>query len=156
MQHLSQGIQKNVALTFTQRLSKGQKRKAGLTLALTAEERTRSRHKFQTLEGQTVFLQLPRGTVLHDGDLLQSDSDTVLRIIAKSEPVLTVQAATLLDLLRGAYHLGNRHVPLEITPTCLRLSPDSVLRNMLEQLGLDVSEETHPFQPEAGAYGHHH
>lgn len=148
-----------MALTFTQRLPRAQEQEADLTLALTAEERTRSRHKFQTSEGQTVFLQLARGTVLYDGDLLQSDNNTVLRIVAKSEPVLTVQAATPLDLLRGAYHLGNRHVPLEITPTCLRLAPDSVLQNMLEQLGLEVREEQHPFQPEAGAYGqqgHHH
>lgn len=148
-----------MALTFTQRLSSHSRQDADLTLALTAEERTRSRHKFQTSDGQTVFLQLPRGTVLHDGDLLQSESNTVLRIVAKPEPVLTVQADNPLELLRGAYHLGNRHVPLEITSTCLRLSPDSVLRKMLEQLGLDVTEEMHPFQPEAGAYGrhsHHH
>lgn len=144
---------KNVAPTFTQRLSHNQGQDADLTLALTAEERMRSRHRFKTLEGQTVFLQLPRGTILHDGDLLQSDSDIVLRVIAKSEPVLIVKAANPLDLLRGAYHLGNRHVPLEITPTCLRLAPDFVLSNMLEKLGLQVTEETHPFQPEAGAYG---
>lgn len=143
-----------MVLTFTQRLPKGQEQDADLTLALTAEERTRSRHKFQTSDGQTVFLQLARGTVLHDGDRLQSESDTVLRIVAKPEPVLTVQAATSLELLRSAYHLGNRHVPLEITPTCLRLSPDSVLRKMLEQLGLNVTEDIHPFEPEAGAYGH--
>lgn len=142
-----------MSLVFIRRLFKTEKREADLMLALTAEERMRSRHKFQTSEGQTVFLQLDRGTVLYDGDLLQSDSDTVLRIVAKPEPVLTVQAATSLDLLRSAYHLGNRHVPLEITPTCLRLAPDSVLRNMLEQLGMDVAEEMHPFQPEAGAYG---
>jgi len=146
----------NVALTFTQRLSSSLGQHPDLILALTAEERMRSRHKFQTLEGQIVFLQLPRGTVLHDGDLLYSQSNTVLRIIAKPEPVLTVQAAMPLDLLRSAYHLGNRHVPLEITSNCLRLSPDPVLRQMLEQLGLTVVEETHPFQPEAGAYSHHH
>lgn len=145
-----------MALTFTQRLSSPSGQHPDLTLALTAEERMRSRHKFQTLEGQTVFLQLPRGTVLQDGDLLQSESHTSLRIVAKPESVLTVQAAMPLDLLRGAYHLGNRHVPLEITSTYLRLLPDPVLYQMLEQLGLTVVEETRPFQPEAGAYGHHH
>ncbi|WP_299414568.1 urease accessory protein UreE [Acaryochloris sp. IP29b_bin.148] len=144
-----------MSLVFIRKLSAAEQCKADLTLALTAEERTRSRHKFQTAEGQTVFLQLSRGTILYNGDLLKSESDTVLRIIARSEPVLTVQAATSLDLLRGAYHLGNRHVPLEITPTCLRLTPDPVLQKMLEQLGLDVTEDMHPFQPEAGAYGHH-
>ncbi len=148
-----------MALIFTQRLSHNPSQEADLTLALTSDERTRSRHKFQTPDGQTLFLQLSRGTVLHDGDLLLSPSDTgdtVLRIVAKPEAVLTVLASKPLDLLRGAYHLGNRHVPLEITPTCLRLAPDSVLHQMLEQLGLEVTEEIHPFQPESGAYGHQH
>jgi urease accessory protein len=93
--------------------------------------------------------------VLRDGDLLHSESDRLVRIIAKPEPVLTVTAQTPVDLLRASYHLGNRHVPLEITHTYLRLSPDPVLRSMLEQLGLNVVEAVLPFQPEVGAYGNH-
>jgi urease accessory protein len=58
--------------------------------------------------------------------------------------------------LKAAYHLGNRHVAVEITPTYLRLSPDPVLQTMLEQLGVEIKEEISPFQPEAGAYGHNH
>jgi urease accessory protein len=143
-------------LTFTQRKPPNADAKITFTLALTAEERTRSRHRFEQ-NGQVVFLRLPRGTVLRDGDILQDEiNGSVVRVIAKPEPVLTITAQTPLDLLRAAYHLGNRHVPVEITATHLRLSPDSVLHAMLEQLGLQVKEEIVPFQPETGAYGHHH
>lgn len=124
-----------------------------MVLPLTAAERTRSRHRFLTVEGAQVDLRLPRGTVLKDGDLLQSEPEqTLVRIVAKPEPVLTVTAATPFELLRAAYHLGNRHVALEIAPTFLRLTPDDVLRGMVEQLGLQVEESILPFQPETGAY----
>ena len=146
-------------LNLTQRLSSPAP--AQLTLSLTAEERSRSRHRFETESGQGVYLRLPRGTVLRQGDLLQSeDGATVVQIAAKPEPVMVVSAQTPLQLLRAAYHLGNRHVPLEVTADYLRLSPDSVLKAMLEQMGLQVSEAILPFEPETGAYsepnsGHH-
>ncbi|RUR77424.1 urease accessory protein UreE [Chlorogloeopsis fritschii PCC 9212] len=144
-------------LTLTQRKPPNPDAAVTLTLALTAEERTRSRHRFETEDGQVLFLHLPRGTVLQDGDILQDEaSSSVVRITAKPEQVLTVTAQTTLLLLRAAYHLGNRHVPIEITANYLRLSADPVLRTMLEQLGLQVNEEILPFQPESGAYGHHH
>ncbi len=126
-----------------------------LTLPLTAEERTRSRHHFETADGQLIYLQLPRGTLLRNGDLLQADGGAIVRVIAKPEPVLTVTAPTPLDLLQAAYHLGNRHVSLEIDPTYLRLSPDPVLRDLLIHRGLHITEEIQPFQPESGAYGAH-
>ncbi len=126
-------------------------------LALTAEERTRSRYRLKSPEGQEFGLHLPRGTILHEGDLLTSDtSEPIVRIVARSEPVMTVTAKHSLDLLRAAYHLGNRHVPLEISLDYLRLSPDPVLHSMLIQLGVEVSEEIGPFYPESGAYGHNH
>ena len=126
-----------------------------LTLPLTAEERTRSRHHFQAEAGLSLYLQLPRGTVLHHSDLLTTeDGKTIVQVIAKPEPVMTATAHTSLDLMRAAYHLGNRHVPLEVAIDYLRLSPDSVLRAMLEQLGLHVTEAILPFRPEMGAYGH--
>jgi urease accessory protein len=104
-----------------------------------------------------VCLRLPRGTVLQDGDILQDETNSIsIKIIAKPEPVLTVTAQNHLDLIKAAYHLGNRHVQLEITPNYLRLSPDSVLHQMLEKLGLQVTEDILPFQPETGAYGQHH
>ncbi|AFY90359.1 MAG: Urease accessory protein UreE [Chroococcidiopsis cubana SAG 39.79] len=143
-------------LTITDRLPAINSAVNAFTLVLTAEERTKSRHRFETEEGETVFLRLPRGTVLRDGDMLRSDNGEYLILVkAKSELVLTVTAATSLDLLRAAYHLGNRHVPLEIGTNYLRLSPDPVLQAMLEHLGVIVIEENAPFQPEVGAYGHH-
>jgi urease accessory protein len=143
-------------LTCTQRQAPNPDAAVTLTLALTAEERTRSRHRFE-IDGQAVFLRLPRGTVLHDGDILEDETNSnLVRIAAKPEPVLTALAETPLLLLRAAYHLGNRHVPCEITASYLRFLPDSVLRSMLEQLGLKIKEEILPFQPETGAYGHTH
>lgn len=143
-------------LVFTQRLQPNQNAVVNFTLALTASERTRSRHRFDQ-DGRTVFLRLPRGTVLRDGDLLQAESDSVLvRVVAKPELVLTVTAPSSQGLIRAAYHLGNRHVPVEITATYLRLSPDPVLQTMLQQLGMEVQQALLPFQPEIGAYGHNH
>jgi len=144
-------------LNFTQCLPADFSQSTDFSLALTAEERTRSHHYFETTEKQGIYLRLPRGTVLRHGDLLRSeDGQTLIRILAKPEPVLTVTTPIPLDLLRAAYHLGNRHVSLEVTETYLRFSPDPVLKAMLEQMGLHVVEETVPFQPEAGAYGHNH
>lgn len=141
-----------VSLYLTDRLSTPS-RSVDLTLSLTAEQRTRSRHYFETAEGQGIHLNLARGTVLRHGDVLRSqDGQTLVQIVAKPEPVMTVLASTPLDLLRAAYHLGNRHVPLEVTATYLRLSPDLVLRSMLEQLGVQITEDVLPFEPEAGAY----
>lgn len=143
-------------LNLTDRLPANSGAAVDFTLSLTAEERSRSRHYFETQAGQGLHLRLPRGTVLHHGDLLRSETaDCLVRVIAKPEPVMTVTAQRSLDLLRAAYHLGNRHVPLEVAETHLRLSPDPVLKTMLEQLGLQIIEEIVSFQPETGAYGHH-
>lgn len=142
-------------MLITQRLRADPNAKVSFTLALTAEERTRSRHRFET-EGQAVVLRLPRGTVLWDGDLLQAETDgSLVRITAKPELVLNVTAPSPQLLMRAAYHLGNRHVPVEIAATYLRLSFDSVLQTMLLQLGMEVQKAVLPFQPELGAYGNH-
>lgn len=142
---------------LTKRLPADAHCQADHRLSLTADDRTRARHRFQTEDGQDVFLELPRGTVLHHGDLLQTQvGDRTVLVVAQPEPVLTVTASTHLALLRAAYHLGNRHVPLEVTATYLRLSPDPVLQAMLEQMGLTIVSEVQPFQPEVGAYGSSH
>jgi len=144
-------------LTFTQRLAPETLQEDCLILSLTAEERTRSRRQFATEDGQVVYLYLARGTVLRNGDLLESEpGGQWLRVLAKPEPVLTVRADTDLELLQAAYHLGNRHVPLEITREFLRLAPDPVLQDLLEKRGLHIVAEVQPFQPEMGAYGHSH
>ena len=145
----------------TQRLSIEAKklvnRKSLLTLALVAEDRTRSRHRFMTIEGEEINLQLQRGTVLREGDILADErSQAIAYVVAKPEPVVTVTAKNALDFLRAAYHLGNRHIALEVTESYLRLTPDSVLEDMVLQMGLTITKETQPFQPESGAYHHHH
>ncbi|MBD0267128.1 MAG: urease accessory protein UreE [Cyanobacteria bacterium Co-bin8] len=126
------------------------------TLSLTAAERVRSRHHFTADDGQPIYLRLPRGTVLQDQDLLAAEDGSLIRVLAKPEPVLTVTADNPLQLLRAAYHLGNRHIALEVAPEYLRLEPDPVLEDMLHQLGLEVKAEFAPFVPEAGAYSHSH
>jgi urease accessory protein len=131
-------------------------------LSLTAEERSRSRHPYLTDGGREVYLQLKRGTNLRHGDRLQANDDNldlIVEILAKPEQVMVVTALQSLDLLQAAYHLGNRHVPLEITDDRLYLLPDPVLQDMLCQRGLKVTMADRPFQPQAGAYEatpHHH
>jgi urease accessory protein len=143
-------------LTLTERLPPAATANAQHTLTLTAEERTRSRHRFSATDGTAVQLLLPRGTVLRDGDLLRAAEGAVLvRVAARPEPVLTVRAPDARALARAAYHLGNRHVALELGRDYLRLSPDPVLVDMLRGLGLTLTEETAAFHPEAGAYGAH-
>jgi urease accessory protein len=144
-------------LTFTKHLPANPDAIVSFTLPMTADDRTRSRHRFETETGEKLHLSLPRGTVLRDQDLLQSEDGSCLVLVsAKPERVLTARASTALLLMRAAYHLGNRHVALEIADNYLRLSPDSVLQGMLEKMGLEVIEEIVPFQPEMGAYGHSH
>lgn len=149
-----------VTPVFTQRLNPPPDIAPHYTISLTADERTRSRLHVRTDEGQAVYLQLPRGMTLRDGDWLKSDTGDLAQIHAKPEPVMTVTAQFPLALLQAAYHLGNRHVPLEITSCFLRLSPDPVLRDLLLHRGLQIAEDIAPFQPEVGAYGdahsHHH
>jgi urease accessory protein len=127
-----------------------------LTLALSAEERCRSRHRWPTEAGVDVLLRLPRGTVLQTGDLLGTDPSqspvTWVRVMAKPEPVLTAYPHQPQDLVRAAYHLGNRHIPLEIGSDYLRLSPDPVLAELLLHLGFQVTPEVTAFFPEGGAY----
>lgn len=143
-------------LTLTHCLPANPEHPVSLQLPLTAEERTRSRSRLHTEAGE-ICLNLPRGTVLQAGDLLHDPKhDRWVRILAKPEPVLTITAELPVALLQAAYHLGNRHVTLEITPTYLRLAPDPVLKAMLAQLQLQIQEEIAPFQPEQGAYHHPH
>jgi len=142
-------------LIFTQRCER--RLEAKDTLSLDAEARSRPRQHLTLDSGEPCYLRLPRGTILQEGDCLRSEEGTsIIRIIAKPESVLTVKATQTEDLLKAAYHLGNRHVPLEITVDYLRLSPDPVLEKMLEQMGLTVMVEVTPFFPELGAYHQGH
>jgi urease accessory protein len=146
-----------IVITLTQRQMFDPAQAVQGVVVLSAEERLRSRYRCQTQDGTELLLSLPRGTVLHEGDLLTTETvDWWVRVLAKAEPVLKVEAKSPLDLLRVTYHLGNRHVPLEVTAKALKLSPDPVLREMLEHLGATVTESIEPFYPEMGAYHHAH
>ncbi|VXD22576.1 Urease accessory protein UreE [Planktothrix serta PCC 8927] len=144
-------------IIFTQSCPANENQFVKVYLALTAEQRTKTRQYIETIEGETYYIRLPRGIVLNAGDLLTSDTqDFWAKVIAKPEPIITVFANHSLDLLKATYHLGNRHVPLEITSDYLRFLPDPVLCSMLVQMGLTIKEEITPFYPERGAYGHDH
>lgn len=128
------------------------------TLSLVADDRTRVRHRFTGDQGEDFHLDLPRGTLLQDGDrLTDSARSIIVTIRAKPEPVYTITASSTHHLMRLAYHLGNRHVAIEIGQTYLRLQPDPVLRAMLLQLKAHINDDVLPFLPEVGAYhGHAH
>lgn len=126
------------------------------TLTLPFEERQKSRLRARLASGREVVLLLPRGTVLRHGERLEAEDGTVIRVEAAPERVSRATSRNPLVITRGAYHLGNRHVPLQIEERRLAYLHDHVLDAMVRQLGLEVTVEIAPFEPEAGAYGHHH
>ncbi|WP_349571263.1 urease accessory protein UreE [Azotobacter salinestris] len=128
-------------------------------LELSFEARSKSRLRCFTTAGEDVGLFLERGQPpLTDGDFLQADDGRLVRVRARPEKLLHVTCASALELTRAAYHLGNRHVALQIGDGWLRLLDDYVLKDMLLQLGAHAEAIEAPFQPEHGAYGggHHH
>ncbi len=125
------------------------------TLTLPFELRQRSRLRATLDDGREVGLFLPRGTVLRGGDRLLAADGTVVEVRAADETVSTVRAP-VQRLLHAAYHLGNRHVPLQIGEGWLRFGHDHVLDDMVRGLGMEVSCEQAPFEPEGGAYGGGH
>lgn len=129
-----------------------------LTLCLPFDERKKSRLRTLTTSGEEIGLMLPRGQILRHGTLLLDESDRVIEVLAAKETVSTVISQDALLLTRAAYHLGNRHVPLQIGKGWLRYQHDHVLDAMVVGLGLQVLIGEHPFEPEDGAYagGHSH
>jgi urease accessory protein len=128
---------------------------AALTLVLPFEQRQKARQRARLTAGLEIGIQLPRGTVLRGGDYLRAADGTTLEIVAAREPVSTVWCRDLRRLAQVAYHLGNRHVALEIGTGWVRYLADHVLDAMVEQLGLAVVHHDEPFEPESGAYGRH-
>jgi len=124
-------------------------------LVLPFESRCKSRLRTRLEGGEEAGLFLERGTVLRGGDRLLARDGRVVEVVAAPEPLLEARCADPLLLARAAYHLGNRHVPLELSSGRLRLGRDHVLADMLRGLGLAVAEVVEPFEPEAGAYGAH-
>lgn len=125
------------------------------TLTLPFELRQKSRLRARLDDAREVALMLPRGSVLRDGDLLRADDGSVIAVRAAVEEVSTARAADALLFARACYHLGNRHVPLQIAGDRLCYLRDHVLDGMVRGLGLTVAHEAQPFEPEAGAYSAH-
>ena len=126
------------------------------TLELDWDTRQKSRFDAVDSQGRRIGVFLPRGGAVRGGDILVAEDGSLIAVKARAEPLLAVTVGahgTPLDLLRAAYHLGNRHVPLEVTPTRLQLEPDHVLAEMLKRMGLVVETVEAPFEPESGAYG---
>ncbi|MBL8315116.1 MAG: urease accessory protein UreE [Rubrivivax sp.] len=120
---------------------------------------TRQKSRFDATDstGRVLGVFLPRGQVVRGGDVLVAEDGSLIRVNAAAQPLLVVrhcsQHGSPLDLMRAAYHLGNRHVQLEVQADRLQLEPDHVLAQLLRAMHLTVSEETLPFEPESGAYG---
>ena len=125
-------------------------------LVLPFELRQKSRLRARLASGMEVGLFLERGAVLRGGDLLLAEDGTVVEVVAALETVSTVRESDATRLARAGYHLGNRHVPVEIGSGWLRYGHDHVLDDMVRGLGSSVLVEQAPFEPEAGAYGHSH
>ncbi|HJL15645.1 MAG TPA: urease accessory protein UreE [Sandaracinaceae bacterium LLY-WYZ-13_1] len=125
-------------------------------LVLTFDDRQRSRLRARLDDGREVGLLLPRGTVLRGGDRLEADDGTVVLVEAAAQTLSAVRSADPIALARAAYHLGNRHVPVQIGEGWVRYEHDHVLDDMVRGLGLEVTEERAGFEPEGGAYGHGH
>ena len=137
------------------------KRAASLELAWAV--RQKSRFDATDSAGRTLGVFLPRGTVVRGGDVLVAEDGSLIKVLAAPQPVLVVRHCAVhgapFDLLRAAYHLGNRHVAVQLTADHLKFEPDHVLADMLRQMHLIVTEATEAFEPEGGAYaagGHGH
>ncbi|MBL8470272.1 MAG: urease accessory protein UreE [Rhodocyclaceae bacterium] len=129
------------------------------TLRLDFERRSKSRLRARLVSGEEIGLFLPRGTLLRGGDLLIAKDGRVVAVEAAPEQLIEARSADPRELARAAYHLGNRHVAVEIGDGWLRLQQDHVLAEMLRGLGAEVTPLSAPFEPEAGAYsggGHSH
>lgn len=124
--------------------------KASLTLPF--EHRQKSRLRTRLDNNDEVGLMLPRGTILRQGDVLRADNGLLIEIKAADEQVSTANSDNTLLLARACYHLGNRHVALQIGSSWVRYLHDHVLDEMVAKLGLEVITEQAPFEPEAGAY----
>jgi urease accessory protein len=146
-------------LTLNTKVAKGDGGAVFAQLVLPYELRENSRLRTRLASGEEVAIFTARGTVLRNNDLLKGDDGRIVRIVAAEEPTYRIICRTPHDLLRCAFHLGNRHTQTQVGDGFLRIYQDSVLKEMLEGLGASVVEESAQFEPEAGAYSggdHHH
>ena len=124
-----------------------------LKLTLPFELRQKSRLRAKLDNGEEIALILPRGRVLHGGERVRTTDGREVEIVAAPERLLHIESD---QLARVAYHLGNRHVPLQVGHGFLRIAEDHVLEELARKLGARVTRIEAPFEPEAGAYGHQH
>jgi urease accessory protein len=137
--------------------------KRAASVELDWDTRQKSRFDATDSAGRALGVFLPRGSVVRGGDVLVAEDGSLVRVLAAPQPVLVVtpcaEHGSPFDLTRAAYHLGNRHVAIELKPDHLKIEPDHVLAEMLRRMHLDVTATSAAFEPEAGAYqaeGHAH
>ena len=137
--------------------------KRATTVELDWDVRQKSRFAATDSSGRELGIFLPRGTLVRGGDVLVAEDGSMISVIAAPQAVLRITACaehgSPFDLTRAAYHLGNRHVPIELKPDHLKIEPDHVLADMLRAMHLTVVAQQDSFEPEGGAYsagGHHH
>ncbi len=121
-------------------------------LELPFDSRQKTRLRTRLASGEEAALMLPRGEMLRGGDLVVASDGRVVEVVAAAERLVHVECASATELARCAYHLGNRHVLVEVGKGFLRLAEDLVLEKMLAGLGAKLTHVTAPFEPEAGAY----
>ena len=125
------------------------------SLTLPFEKRQKSRLRVSLDNNQEAALMMERGSVLRHGELLRANNGLIVEVRAANEEVTVISTEDSFLLARACYHLGNRHVPLQIGEGWLRIQRDHVLEEMVQSLGLFVKHECVPFEPESGAYGGH-
>ncbi|MFZ4550839.1 MAG: urease accessory protein UreE [Aquabacterium sp.] len=136
--------------------------KRAATVELDWDVRQKSRFDAIDSQGRQLGIFLPRGTVVRGGDVLVAEDGTMIRVLAAAQPVLRItpcsEHGSPFDLTRAAYHLGNRHVQIELQPDHLKIEPDHVLADMLRAMHMTVEAIEDSFEPEGGAYasGHGH
>lgn len=130
--------------------------KRAATIELDWDVRQKSRFDATDSQGRALGVFLPRGTAVRGGDVLVAQDGSLIRVVAAPQPVLRITHCTAhgtpFDLTRAAYHLGNRHVPIELKPDHLKIEPDHVLADMLRGMHLIVHAVDETFEPEGGAY----
>ncbi|PZP92440.1 MAG: urease accessory protein UreE [Variovorax paradoxus] len=133
--------------------------KRAATVELDWDVRQKSRFDATDSQGRQLGVFLPRGTAVRGGDVLVAEDGSLIRVLAAPQDVLRITHCTAhgtpFDLIRAAYHLGNRHVPIELKPDHLKIEPDHVLADMLRAMHLIVTPVAEAFEPEGGAYGAH-
>ena len=133
--------------------------KRAATVTLDWDVRQKSRFETTDSNGQSVGVFLQRGQVVRGGDVLVGEDGSLLKVMAAPQPVLRItyctQHGSVFDLTRAAYHLGNRHVPIELQADHLKIEPDHVLADMLRDMHMTVVAVDESFEPENGAYGEH-